>query len=236
MQRAKNFWVTLCFTPYVAPRLSCQDAKLKISKLPHLLYSLFAETWKIKVMLPKYFFSTNHWSQRLPVSIIDKMVAEILDTSSLTEVVARFVQTVDRTIELSTSSSEPVRVAFDCEGVNLCRVGSVELVAVAFDIASSSEEDIKGALFLVDLGSRGRQAECLAALQRLFECPSVVKVIHDCCMDCDALYHLHGGITLENVHDTSCFHAVITGQEDKNLNDVLTYNGVDENVIRDKDV
>jgi hypothetical protein len=164
------------------------------------------------------------------------MVATILDSNSTKEVVARFVHTVDHTIELSTSASEPVRVAFDCEGVNLCRVGSVELVALAFDSAVSVDGGVEGSLFLVDLGSRGRRMECLAALRRLFESPSVVKVIHDCRMDCDALYHLHGNMTLENVHDTSCFHAVLTGQEDKNLNDVLTYNGVDKNAVRDKDV
>jgi hypothetical protein len=54
-------------------------------------------------------------------------------------------------------------------------------------------------------------------------------------MDCDALFHLHD-IEVKNVHDTSCFHAVITGNQDKNLNDVLIYNGITPNAARDKSV
>jgi hypothetical protein len=41
---------------------------------------------------------------------------------------------------------------------------------------------------------------------------------------------------VKNVHDTSCFHTVITGMEDKNLNDVLSYNDIQQNLTRDKDV
>jgi hypothetical protein len=63
----------------------------------------------------------------------------------------------------------------------------------------------------------------------------VTKIIHDCKMDSDALFHLFG-ITLHNVHDTSCFHTIITGIEDSNLNDVLEHNGVPTNMIRDKNV
>ena len=54
-------------------------------------------------------------------------------------------------------------------------------------------------------------------------------------MDSDALFHLHG-IRVTNLHDTSCFHHAITSYEDKNLNDVLSYNGIQENEARDKSV
>lgn len=72
---------------------------------------------------------------------------------------------------------------------------------------------------------------CQKAVKDLFEDASVTKIIHDCRMDCDALYHLHR-IQVNNVHDTSCFHGV----EDSNLNDVLAYNGIMINMSRDKTV
>jgi len=36
-----------------------------------------------------------------------------------------------------------------------------------------------------------------------------------------------------NVHDTSCFRAEITGREDENLNNVLMHNGVEHHHTRD---
>ena len=54
-------------------------------------------------------------------------------------------------------------------------------------------------------------------------------------MDSDALFHRHG-ISLKNVHDTSCFHHVISGQQDKGLNDVLVYNSIASNIQRDKSI
>jgi 3'-5' exonuclease len=134
-----------------------------------------------------------------------------------------------RLVEEATSNrwfGTPSRVAFDCEGINLCRVGTVELVSVFF-------EQNKDSVFLVDLsGNRGSR---VAALKKLFECESVVKVIHDSRMDGDALYHIHG-IVLKNVHDTSCFHYVITGRADAGLNDVLSGNSLPGNCVRDKSI
>ena len=113
------------------------------------------------------------------------------------------------------------RVAFDCEGVNLSRFGSVEIVSVCFPTLN---------VYLVDFGGTVCPG-ILKSVTDLFESASVTKVIHDCRMDCDALYHLHG-IQVKNVHDTSCFHSV----EDSNLNDVLSYNGMSINSARDKSV
>jgi hypothetical protein len=59
----------------------------------------------------------------------------------------------------------------------------------------------------------------------------VMKIIHDCRMDSDALFHFYD-IKLNNVHDTSCFHAEITGREDENLNNVLMQNGIEQNHTR----
>jgi exonuclease 3'-5' domain-containing protein 1 len=72
-------------------------------------------------------------------------------------------------------------------------------------------------------------------MKDLFEGENVTKIIHDCRMDCDALYH-HYNIKLHNVHDTSCFNDVITYTENKNLNHVLRYNGISANAERDNTV
>jgi exonuclease 3'-5' domain-containing protein 1 len=158
-------------------------------------------------------------------------MAMIVNDDTPKEDIARFLDAVNAAVE----STDKVRVAFDCEGVNLSRTGTVELVSLCFDISSIEDE---GAVFLVDLGEKcdeSKRDERVQALKRLFECETVEKIIHDCRMDCDALWHLHQ-IKLKNVHDISCFHAVITGREDKNLNDVLSYNGIEENAIRDKSI
>jgi len=113
------------------------------------------------------------------------------------------------------------RVAFDCEGVNLSRLGTVEIVSICFPSLD---------VYLVDFGFT-LCPMVHKAVKDLFEDASVTKIIHDCRMDCDALYHLHR-IQVNNVHDTSCFHGV----EDSNLNDVLSYNGIIINKYRDKTV
>jgi ribonuclease D len=141
------------------------------------------------------------------------------------DAMARYLAAVDRAI------SNSGRVAFDCEGVNLCRVGTVELVSLCFE---DGNDEVENSVFLVDLtGCKNPQVK--TSLKKLFECDTVEKIIHDSRMDCDALFHLHG-IVLKNAHDTSCFHAAITGQEDVNVNDTLQSNGLPTNTIRDKSI
>jgi len=134
-----------------------------------------------------------------------------------------FVAAVDEAC--LSEDAEPYRVAFDCEGVNLSRLGSVELISICFSKDT----------YLVDVGGEAPDAETIKAVKMLLEDTKVVKIIHDCRMDCDALFHLHG-ISLKNVHDTSAYHAEIARQEDKNLNDVLTYYDLAQNAARDKNV
>lgn len=123
------------------------------------------------------------------------------------------------------SSGDQNRVAFDCEGVNLCRLGSVEIVSICL---STSE------VFLIDFG-KDKCPKIVEAVKDLFECSTLTKIIHDCRMDCDALYHKHG-IKVNNVHDTSAFHDFIGYEKNKNLNDTLSYYGIRVNVERDKSV
>lgn len=66
----------------------------------------------------------------------------------------------------------PPRVAFDCEGINLSRVGTVELVSLCFD-----HKDMEGTdtVFLVDL--HGTENECnLDVLKTLFESQKIEKL------------------------------------------------------------
>ncbi len=144
----------------------------------------------------------------------------VVKTSDSTEG-QRFIAAVGSLLQLGPGQ----RVAFDCEGVNLSRIGSLELVSICFP---SME------VYLVDVGSTPCP-RVVKSVKDLFESNDVTKIIHDCRMDCDALYHLHG-IRVNNVHDTSCFHDVITFTENKNLNDVLLYNGMSMNAQRDKSV
>jgi DNA polymerase I-like protein with 3'-5' exonuclease and polymerase domains len=154
-------------------------------------------------------------------------MALVLDDNSTSDIVERFVAAVDGAIEAGASRNDnetSARVSFDCEGVNLSRAGSMEIVSLYVESGGAAIEEA-GTVFLVDLGGSQttKRSERIATLKRLFECKEVEKIIHDCKMDCDALFHCCG-IRVHNVHDTSCFHAVNTGQENKNLNDVLAYN------------
>lgn len=127
--------------------------------------------------------------------------------------------------EATRSDGTSSRMAFDCEGVNLSRVGTLELVSLCFARDNT-------VVYVVDMS--GNITTRVAALKKLFECKSLEKVIHDSRMDCDALYHLYA-ITLKNVHDTSCFHQVITGNQSA-LNAVLEYYSLPANATRDKSV
>jgi hypothetical protein len=145
-----------------------------------------------------------------------------------------FFAKADRALAAADEGQERIRVAFDCEGVDLSRCGSIETVTLVFDTPGSAVESI----FLVDVGKKSDatlRGQRIKALKNLFECKTVEKIIHDCRMDCDALYH-HCDIRVNNVLDTSCMHAVITGVPDKSLNYVLSHNGIAENGARDKAV
>ena len=138
----------------------------------------------------------------------------------------RFIADVEKVTMAEEGDLE--LVAVDCEGVDLSRIGSVELVSICFKSVKAMD------VFLIDLGGKPDPG-ILKAVKALMETIMVVKIIHDCRMDCDALFHLHD-IEMKNVHDTSCFHAVITGNQDKSLNDVLMHNGITINTVRDKSV
>lgn len=82
----------------------------------------------------------------------------------------RFISAVEHAI------TQKGRVAFDCEGVDLSRLGTVEIVSVCFP----SKE-----VYLVDFSNPN--AEIKDAVHRLLESDTVTKIIHDVKMDADAL-------------------------------------------------
>jgi hypothetical protein len=72
--------------------------------------------------------------------------------------------------------------------------------------------------FLVDVGNNISSENAkeyterrFEVLKRLFESTMVEKIIHDCRLPSDALYHNHN-IQLTNVHDTTRFYMVCTGK------------------------
>ncbi len=117
------------------------------------------------------------------------------------------------------------QVALDLEGVDLGRHGTTCILQLA-------TEDT---CFLFDVLGKEKTDPMIVFLKEILESDTVVKIIHDCRMDSDALWH-HYGIALKNVHDTSAWHHSITSLPNKNLNDTLTSNGLRVNAARDNSV
>jgi len=114
-------------------------------------------------------------------------------------------------------------IGLDIEGVDLCRMGTISIIQLA----------VNDRCFLLDMLDADELL--IKWLKTILESNSVVKIIHDCRMDADALKHILN-IQLTNVHDTSRWHHAITGNEDRNLNTVLTYNALTSNIVRDNSV
>ncbi|KAG6598308.1 piRNA biogenesis protein EXD1, partial [Cucurbita argyrosperma subsp. sororia] len=98
------------------------------------------------------------------------------------------------------SPEKPLVVGFDCEGVSLCRHGSLCIMQIAFP----------DAIYLVDAVQGGEELVkvCKPALESTY----VTKVIHDCKRDSEALY-FQFGIKLNNVIDTQIAYSLIEEQE-----------------------
>ncbi|XWS12029.1 hypothetical protein CRYUN_Cryun37aG0055400 [Craigia yunnanensis] len=91
-------------------------------------------------------------------------------------------------------------VGFDCEGVRLCRYGTLCIMQLAFS----------DAIYLVDAiqGGEKLMKACKPALESSF----ITKVIHDCKRDSEALY-FQFGIKLHNVMDTQIAYSLIEEQQ-----------------------
>jgi exonuclease 3'-5' domain-containing protein 1 len=117
-------------------------------------------------------------------------------------------------------------VALDIEGVDLGRNGQISLIQLSPSPAKC---------FLLDVLGHDKDSALVGWLRSLLESKSVLKIIHDCRMDSDALkYRLD--IELTHCHDTSCWHLKLRGEPDANLNTVLVANGIKPNTQRDSSV
>ena len=99
---------------------------------------------------------------------------------------------------LAVLQKSPV-VALDCEGRNLSRNGTLAMVQVSNE---------RNQCFLFDLVPGDNFAVFFdLGLRALLESTDVMKVMHDCRCDADALNHL-AHVTLRNVVDTQIAHAL----------------------------
>jgi len=91
-------------------------------------------------------------------------------------------------------------VGVDCEGEKLSRTGRLCLIQIA------AGDDV----FLVDVVAVGCAA-ITRYLKQFFESKSILKIMHDCRKDSDALLH-QCNIQLQNVFDCQCGFAVVQRQ------------------------
>lgn len=91
-------------------------------------------------------------------------------------------------------------IGLDCEGVDLCRHGSLCIIQLAFP----------DAIYLVDAIEGGDTL--IQACKPALESPHITKVIHDCKRDSEALF-FQFGIKLHNVMDTQIAYSLIEEQQ-----------------------
>ncbi|KAI3468155.1 hypothetical protein Pfo_024818 [Paulownia fortunei] len=101
---------------------------------------------------------------------------------------------------LQPSRERQLVIGFDCEGVDLCRDGTLCIMQLAFSDAIYLVDAIEGGETLVKA--------CKPALESSY----ITKVIHDCKRDSEALY-FQFGIKLHNVVDTQIAYSLIKEQE-----------------------
>ncbi|KAF8393475.1 hypothetical protein HHK36_021719 [Tetracentron sinense] len=101
---------------------------------------------------------------------------------------------------LEPSPDRQLIIGFDCEGVDLCRYGTLCIMQLAFP----------DAIYLVDASQGGEML--MKACKPALESSYITKVIHDCKRDSEALY-FQFGIKLHNVVDTQIAYSLIEEQE-----------------------
>ncbi|KAK9101237.1 hypothetical protein Scep_024667 [Stephania cephalantha] len=116
---------------------------------------------------------------------------------------------------LEPSPGKQLIIGFDCEGVDLCRHGTLCIMQIAFP----------DAIYLVDVVQGGDAI--MTACKPALESNNVVKVIHDCKRDSEALY-FQFGIKLHNVVDTQIAYSLIEEQEGrkKSPDDYISFVGL----------
>lgn len=154
-------------------------------------------------------------------------VAELMSGLRVSDGKPRVIQTFTKDIEaeLDAAFGGVATLALDAEGVDLSRAGSISIVQLA----------TPEACYLFDVLGKAPDDPLVAWLRGPLEDAAVVKIIHDCRIDSDALFHLLR-ITLAQVHDTSCWMTATSGRGQSNLNDTLDYYRLATNAARDGSV
>ena len=109
-------------------------------------------------------------------------------------------------------------VAFDAQGVRISRTGT----ATVLSLAVSTGDDVHVFIFdlLADVGS-DFHIRVIGALKRVLEDINIIKIVHDCRQDSDALNTFYG-IKLASVFDTSLYNVRVSNlQFRENLNNTL---------------
>ncbi|KAK9273044.1 hypothetical protein L1049_017851 [Liquidambar formosana] len=116
---------------------------------------------------------------------------------------------------LEPSPERQLVIGFDCEGVDLCRYGTLCVMQLAFP----------DAIYLVDAIQGGEML--MKACKPALESSYITKVIHDCKRDSEALYFQYG-IKLHNVVDTQIAYSLIEEQEGRKrlLDDYISFVGL----------
>jgi hypothetical protein len=122
------------------------------------------------------------------------------------------------------SKSSGLVLALDCEGLSLSRNGQVSLV----QLSSPST------CYLFDVTKCSRLSKITLFLKEILEDPNIIKIIHDCRMDSDALFHKLD-IKLTGCHDTQAWDFVLRNQR-LNLNKTLMHYGCPPNPERDTSI
>ncbi|KAF5468089.1 hypothetical protein F2P56_012271, partial [Juglans regia] len=141
-----------------------------------------------------------------------------LDDEALLKLVP--IHIVTQASQLPTAFLEPspesqLVIGFDCEGVDLCRHGTLCIMQLA----------LPDAIYLVDAiqGGEMLMRACKPALESAY----ITKVVHDCKRDSEALY-FQFGIKLNNVVDTQIAYSLIEEQEGRTRSpdDYISFVGV----------
>jgi len=135
----------------------------------------------------------------LPADIDDVVLGQVVAVSK------EIFQLVDAPVITKASESriaareilDHKMIAVDCEGVNLGRSGKLTLIQVATAEKSYLFDSLVGGKEIFDHG-----------LRQVLEDKNVMKVMHDCRLDSDALFH-EFNVKLNNVFDTQVAFAMV---------------------------